>query len=959
MHEHAAALRAWEAFYVIVGTSAGALTGLPLRALLLRSAALVALLAAASATPLRAATVLDCDRPSSPHEAFQLEGPPAPACIPGGPTGGFLRLADTAAVNLNSIAFDLTDPGAWDLVVADFDFRLTPKGAESRADGFGFTLASTAEWGTSGYIPSRSEEPDVARSLGIGFDIHQGPGEVSRNHVSLHWDGTRIAEVDATPLLELASGRFTHARITVRAGTSPPDVTVTLTPCGAAPVTLIDRLPVPGLAPYESRVHLMARSGGEEALHDLDNLNVQFLRLDQGTVSFAAATVEAIEVRGGEALVTVTRSGDLGGATRVDYATAGGSAHADEDFASLSGTIAFASGEEAKTIRVPLLDDAATEGEERFVLRLTDPTGNTTLGGPNEVTIVIVDDETARTTGHWSDVLCWPVIAVHATALPDGRVMVWPGDEGHGGRSGDDPHAWEPATGAIRPLARAGFDIFCSGHTLTADGRVFVAGGHVMEAVGLARASVYDPVADRWTSLPDMNAGRWYPTTTTLANGELLVVAGSIDESMDNELPQVQPANGGAWRDLHGAMLAEPELARYYPWMYVAPDGRVFCAGRQRDTWYLDTRGHGSWTYVARRSFGKRDYGSSVMYEPGKVLVAGGNPRNEDTPDADLPTASVEVIDLTAPSPAWRDVAPMALARRQLNTTLLPDGTVLATGGTSARGFNNVTEAALHAEAWDPASEQWTTLAPMAVPRLYHSTALLLQDGRVLVAGGGLPPAVGGDVNHADAQVFSPPYLFRGPRPVVTSAPTEVSYGEAFLVETPHAADIATVRWIRLSSVTHSFNENQRSNVLPFSATRAGLFATAPRDSNLCPPGHYILFVLTADGVPSAGRVVRVTRPPGGHGVPGDHGLVLRGARPNPARHGLFVEFALTSREPAELSVHDLTGRLVLRRELVGLGIGAHVHDLGAGSGLAPGVYLIRLRQGDRTASAKAVVLEP
>ena len=919
----------------------------------------VAVALLAPGAPLRAATVLDCDRASSPHEAFQLEGPPAPTCVSGGPFGSFLRLVDTSAVTINSIAFDLTDPGAWDLVIADFDFRMTPKSRESRADGFGFTLASTAEFGTTGYVPSRSEEPDVAGSLGIGFDIHQGPGEVSRNHVSVHWDGNRVAEVDATPLLELASGSFTHARITVRAGASPPDVTVTLTPCGSAPVTLIDRLPVPGLGPYESRVHVMARSGGEAALHDLDNLNVQFLGLDQGTVSFAAGRAEATEVAGGEAIVTVTRAGDLAVPVTVSYSTGDVSARAHDDYDPVSGTLAFASGEESKTIRVPLHDDAATEGKERFILRLDATTGDAVLGGPNEAWITIVDDETARTTGHWSDVLCWPVIAVHATALPDGRVMVWPGDEGHGGRSGDDPHAWDPATGAIQPLARAGFDIFCSGHTLTADGKLFVAGGHVMEAVGLARATLYDPVADRWASLPDMNAGRWYPTTTALANGELLVVSGSIDEAMDNELPQVQPANGGAWRDLHGAMLSEPQLARYYPWMYVAPDGRVFCAGRQQDTWFLDTRGHGAWTYVARRNFGKRDYGSSVMYEPGKVLVAGGNPRNEGTPDAEVPTASVEVIDLTAATPAWRDVQPMALARRQLNTTLLPDGTVLATGGTSSPGFNEVTRAALPAEVWDPATEQWTTLAAMAVPRLYHSTALLLQDGRVLVAGGGLPPAVGGDVNHPDAQVFSPPYLFRGPRPVITSAPAEVAYGEAFLIETPQAAAIATVRWIRLSSVTHSFNENQRSNVLPFSVTRAGLFATAPRDSNLCPPGHYILFVLTADGVPSEGRVVRVTRPPGGEGVPGDHGLALRGARPNPARHGLFVEFALTTDEPAELSVHDVTGRLVLTRELNGLGIGAHVHDLGAGSGLTPGVYLIQLRQGGRTASTKAVVLQP
>jgi hypothetical protein len=348
------------------------------------------------------------------------------------------------------------------------------------------------------------------------------------------------------------------------------------------------------------------------------------------------------------------------------------------------------------------------------------------------------------------------------------------------------------------------------------------------------------------------------------------------------------------------------------------------------------------------------------MYEPGKVLIVGGNPRGAGTPGAETPTASTEVIDLAASSPTWRDVAPMAFARRQLNTTLLPDGTVLATGGTSASGFNDATGSVLAAELWNPATEQWTTLAPLQVPRNYHSTAVLLRDGRILAAGGGLPPGTGGsDVNHQDAQVFSPPYLYRGPRPDLTSAPAEVRYGEAFLIETPQAATIATVRWIRLSSVTHSFNENQRSNVLPFTVTRAGVFATAPRDSNLCPPGHYFLYILNAGGVPSLGRVVRVTRPPAGERVFGDQGLVMRGARPNPARQGWFVEFALPADGPAELTAYDLTGRLLLTREVGGLGRGTHVIDMGATSGLEPGVYLLRLRQGSHSVSAKAVVLRP
>ena len=919
-----------------------------------------ALLAAALAAPANAVTVFDCDRAGSPHEVYQLGDPPAPSCRLGGPSGSFLRLADSTAVCINAIAFDLTDPGAHDQIIADFDFRMTPRAMDSRADGFGFTLASTASFGTSGPVAGHSEEADVAGSLGIGFDIHQGPGEVSRNHVSVHLNASKLAEVDVTPVLDLAGGQFTHARIIARPGAAPADLTIILTPCGGAPVTVVDRMPVPGLVPYESRVHVMARSGGEAALHDLDNLNVQFLTLAQSIVSFGAATYEATEVAGGEAVVSLTRAGGIGDAVTVHYSSVDGSATAGHDYMPVSGTLTFAGGEDTQTIRVPILDDGASEGEERLILRLEAPTAGAVLGGPNEAQIVVVDDETARATGHWSEVVCWPIVAIHAVSLPDGRVMLWPGDEGpHGSRDGDDPHAWDPATGVIEPLARAGFDIFCSGHALTADGQVFVAGGHVVEAVGLPRASLYDPIGATWTHLPDMNAGRWYPTVTTLANGDLLVVAGSIDENTPNEIPQIWPAGGGPWRDLTGAAIGGLDLPSYYPWMFVAPNGRVFCAGREQSTWYLDTRGTGSWTPVVPNHFGRRDYGSAVMYEPGKVLIVGGSLREAGDPLSLVPTATAEVIDLGASDPAWRYVTPMALARRQLNATLLPDGTVLATGGSSSPGFNDGTAPALSAEQWDPATEGWTTLAAMQVPRLYHSTALLLHDGRVLCAGGGLPPAAGDGFNHQDAQIFSPPYLFKGPRPVISSAPSTVSYGEAFLIETPEAAGIAAVHWIRLSSVTHAFNENQRMNRLRFSVTRAGLFATAPQDSNLCPPGHYLLFILSTDGVPSVGRVVRVERSPAGQAVPGSQGLALRGARSNPALHGLMIEFALPDDEPAQLSVYDVTGRLVVSRDVGGLGAGSHVCDVGPGRGMAPGVYLIRLTQGTRSVLAKAVVLHP
>ena len=255
---------------------------------------------------------------------------------------------------------------------------------------------------------------------------------------------------------------------------------------------------------------------------------------------------------------------------------------------------------------------------------------------------------------------------------------------------------------------------------------------------------------------------------------------------------------------------------------------------------------------MANNTFGYRDYGSAVMYEPGKVLIVGGGGGSDTGP---APTATAEVIDLNAATPTWRRVASMATGRRQHNATILPDGTVLVTGGSNAPGFNNQAGAVHTAELWDPATETWTTLASSTQYRGYHSTALLLPDGRVLSSGGD---------NHANAEVFSPPYLFKGARPTVTAAPTGVGYGQSFSVETPDAASITKVTLVRLSSVTHAFNENQRFNSLSFTRVAGGLNVTAPANGNLAPPGDYMLFLINGNGVPSVAKIVRV----GAAGVP-------------------------------------------------------------------------------------------
>ncbi|MDZ4107742.1 MAG: Ig-like domain-containing protein [Nitrosomonas sp.] len=318
-----------------------------------------------------------------------------------------------------------------------------------------------------------------------------------------------------------------------------------------------------------------------------------------------------------------------------------------------------------------------------------------------------------------------------------------------------------------------------------------------------------------------------------------MTISGDIDTIVGiNPLPQVFQVSTGTWRDLTSAQL----LLDDYPRMFLAPNGKIFYASASATTRYLDTSGTGAWSFVATRAGGYRDYGSAVMYAPGKILVVGGG--------SFPPKNTAEVIDLNVVSPSWRAVGSMQYARRQLNATLLPDGTVLVTGGTSAPGFNDATGHVDAAELWNPETEEWTTLASSSgIPRVYHSTALLLPDGRVFSTGGN---------GHPDVEIYSPPYLFKGARPIITSAPTDAAYGDSFFISTPDAATVSKVTVLRISSVTHGFDMSQVINELSFSQTTEGLNVLAPPSPNVAPPGYYMIFILNENGVPSVAKFVKI-----------------------------------------------------------------------------------------------------
>jgi len=349
-----------------------------------------------------------------------------------------------------------------------------------------------------------------------------------------------------------------------------------------------------------------------------------------------------------------------------------------------------------------------------------------------------------------------------------------------------------------------------------------------------------------------MAVGRWYPTVTVLPDGRVLVTSGEIDcGGCFAPIPEIYNPQLDSWTQLTGASQSFP----YYPHMFVLGDGRVLAAATTEApivSRVLDLATQ-TWSVVDPTAV---DGGSSAMYAPGKILKSG---RSVDPDQPVIPaTKTTYVLDMNQPTPRWRQTAPMNFARVYHTLTLLPDGTVLATGGGPTTDAVGVDNAVLAAELWNPATETWTTLAAMQRPRLYHSNALLLADARVLVLGGGRFNGGNAPTDQLSSEIFSPPYLFKGARPVITAAPSTAAYGSGLSVQTPDAASIGSVVLIRLGTVTHSFNTNQRIVPLQFSAAAGTLSVQTPANANLAPPGHYMLFILNTNGVPSVASIVQL-----------------------------------------------------------------------------------------------------
>ena len=481
----------------------------------------------------------------------------------------------------------------------------------------------------------------------------------------------------------------------------------------------------------------------------------------------------------------------------------------------------------------------ASSGSHTLTARARNTTGLTTTSA--SVPVTVDNSGNPAVVGSWSSVVNIPAVAVNLVLLKNNKVLFY--------QDGASPTVWDYVNGTFTGVPTTA-NLFCSGHSLLADGRVLVVGGFGGgDSDGIASAEIFDPSNNSWTAVPNMSYRRWYPTATTLSDGTIMVTAGwQTGPHVNAGIPEIYSSSTNTWTKLTSAN----NPFETYPFLYQLSDGRVIHVGNSEyatvtDILDLTTQ---TWSVVDPNIV---DGASCAMYLPGKIMKAGTATDSQGVGPA---ANTTYMLDTTTAKPAWQQTPSMAYSRCYLNLPVLPDGTVLAIGGETDRNGGNIANAVYPAERWSPQTQTWTTMAAMHTPREYHGTAILLPDARVLVSGMGAD--FGNVPNEMNAEFYSPPYLFKGARPSITQAPAQISYGTNFFISTPDAASITSAVLIRTGAVTHFFDQNTRYVPVTFQQSAGGLTISAPASANFAPPGYYMLFIVNGPGIPSIAPFVQL-----------------------------------------------------------------------------------------------------
>ncbi|MBT2594584.1 discoidin domain-containing protein [Arthrobacter sp. ISL-72] len=466
--------------------------------------------------------------------------------------------------------------------------------------------------------------------------------------------------------------------------------------------------------------------------------------------------------------------------------------------------------------------------------------------------------------GSWGPTINFPIVPAAAALLPGNRLLTWSAyapTAFAGGTGYTQTSILDLSTGVVSQaqVANTGHDMFCPGTSLLADGKILISGGS-----NSSKTTLYNPETNAWTPGPDMKIPRGYQTNVTTSTGEVFTLGGSWSGGIGGKNGEVWSAAAG-WRTLPNVLvnniLTDDPAGEYrsdnHAWLFAAPGGMVFHAGPSRQMNWISTAGAGSITPAGPRSDSPDAMnGDAVMYDVGKILTVGGSTAYEKTPA----TPGAYTIDINDGVDVAR-TADMAFSRAFATGVALPDGQVLVVGGQATPVPFTDTNARMSPEIWNPATGEWTALAPMAVPRTYHSVALLLPDGRVFVGGGGLCGTC--TTNHLDGEIFTPPYLLNADgsertRPTIVTAPATATAGSTIAVTT--GAPVTKFSLMRMSTVTHTVNMDQRRIPLTPTATSGSTASlTLPADRGVLVPGSYLLFAVDGNGVPSVASMIKIS----------------------------------------------------------------------------------------------------
>ncbi|OAL54059.1 galactose oxidase [Pyrenochaeta sp. DS3sAY3a] len=483
--------------------------------------------------------------------------------------------------------------------------------------------------------------------------------------------------------------------------------------------------------------------------------------------------------------------------------------------------------------------------------------------------------------GSWSAVIEFPIIPVAAYIVPEypspTRLMVFSAfsPNSFGGERGITQFAeYNYATGAIstRQVAETNHDMFCPGISSLGDGRLVITGGSNAE-----KTSIYVPSSNTFVAGPDMKIARGYQSSTILSNGKIFTIGGSWSGPRGGKPGEIYDPAANSWTLLPGAAV-EPMLTTdhegvyredNHAWLFPWRNGSVFQAGPSKAmNWYFTDGQGGVSPAGVRDPVNDAMCGVHVMYDVGKIFSAGGAQYYDKAPGLSV-AHLIEINEVGAPA-VVEALPNMRFARAFANVVVLPDGKILVTGGQGyAKGFTDQ-EPVFVPELFDPATKTFTELAPEAIPRNYHSVSILLADGTVFSGGGGLCYDDGtgtlaerchNTVDHPNAQIFTPPYLTTGaPRPVISNVVSStVAPGGELRVTLEGSADGVRFSFIRIGSVTHNVNSDQRRIPLTPTVTGSDVVLPIPADSGIVLPGAWYLFAVSSEGVPSVARTIFVS----------------------------------------------------------------------------------------------------